>query len=532
MDKHYTNDPAKSRSRELVKDTIKRTLLTYRKPQDLRVLCFPGIDAQEIIEVYDALRIPRQNIIGLEREKDIAHILVQKNLGIQVIPNTLEDYITQQPSLAFDIISLDYTGPLILSQIDTFKQIREKQRRNHFILHSANLIKRDKFALEMYKYGYAVNTTVELNDSSIGPPKDYHQVCERTLNTLLHNDDADTRKEMRIEGYTKVILGCFYGSSQGLLDRLFRFYAGTEYSEFVQLLENNISQNLKRKIILNPQDPIASLAHSPLFPIMQRQLEQLLWQAHQLDCQRNRILDPTSQHLLWYAITEGAKETIFFREKDIECYTYISESGAPMIGDVIYLQSAERQASIARDMLRFIGYPHAFNIKDEYNQRRFNETFKEYNKALRRERLSSEQLFALDQKEQNRLFLGSSYKPSLTKERAIAEFKESATVDNLKTKYRNTQTLPLAQWKAHVTMGTYNSTEPQIKPQPTSLSKIEPLSIEPSDELIEHITKVDALDFLRLNIPPEEIFTIYPTSFTLGQLRAFKAHLTMGTYQN
>ncbi|GEM_PF-4835784 len=528
MDKHYTSDPAKSKSRELVKDSIKRTLLTYRKPQDLKVLCFPGIDAQEIIEIYDQLKIPRQNIIGIEREKDIANILVEKNLGIQVIHNSLEDYITQQSSLAFDIISLDYTGPLVLSQIDTLKQIREKQRRNHFILHSANLIKRDKFALEMYKYGYAVNTTVDQNNTSADPQQDYQQVCERTLNTILHNDNADTRKEMRIEGYTKVILGCFYGGSQDILDRLFRFYAGAEYNEFISLFQNIIHQNISTKITLDSTDPIGSIAHSPFFPIIQRQLEQLLWQSHQLDCKQNGIYNANDQHLLWYAIAEGAKETRFFREKDIECYTYISESGAPMIGDIFYLKSMERQASIARDLLRFLGYPHEFKIKRNYDQHRFTELFKAYTKELRREKLSPEELTALDQKEQSRQFLGSSYKPSLTKERAIAEFKEGATLDHLRTKYRNPQDFPLAQWKAHVTMGTYD-------PKPSSLSPHSTIyaletNLEASSEPIEHITKSDAIDFLRLNIPPEEIFTIYPTSFTLGQLRAFKAHLTMGTY--
>jgi len=47
---------------------------------------------------------------------------------------------------------------------------------------------------------------------------------------------------------------------------------------------------------------------------------------------------------------------------------------------------------------------------------------------------------------------------------------------------------------------------------------------------IEKITKEQAIEMISSGIPLEEILETYPTSFSPAQLRAFKAHLTMGTY--
>ena len=51
------------------------------------------------------------------------------------------------------------------------------------------------------------------------------------------------------------------------------------------------------------------------------------------------------------------------------------------------------------------------------------------------------------------------------------------------------------------------------------------------DSDLEKMTKEQVIDLLSSGIPPEEIYDVWPTSFSIGQLRAFKAHLTMGTYK-
>ena len=47
------------------------------------------------------------------------------------------------------------------------------------------------------------------------------------------------------------------------------------------------------------------------------------------------------------------------------------------------------------------------------------------------------------------------------------------------------------------------------------------------DSNIEKITKEEAYDLLASGIPPKEIYGAYPTSFSIGQLGAFRAWLTM-----
>ena len=49
MEKHYATDWAKAKSRDLVRDMIQKTVATFRESKDLRVLCFPGIDATEVL---------------------------------------------------------------------------------------------------------------------------------------------------------------------------------------------------------------------------------------------------------------------------------------------------------------------------------------------------------------------------------------------------------------------------------------------------------------------------------------------------
>ena len=83
-EKHYADDWAKAKSRDLVRDVIERNLLRIRKPKDLQVLCFPGIDATEVFQVYDSLGIPRENITGLERDPYVAEQIERKNLGIKM----------------------------------------------------------------------------------------------------------------------------------------------------------------------------------------------------------------------------------------------------------------------------------------------------------------------------------------------------------------------------------------------------------------------------------------------------------------
>ena len=108
------NDQAKQLSRERLRDFIRKNLLCYRKPKNVRVVCFPGAEKEgeeaiEVKEVYDALGIPRKNIVGLEGDPEKAERLRRADLGIKVV-NSFDVDFFEATDQKFDVVSLDYTG--------------------------------------------------------------------------------------------------------------------------------------------------------------------------------------------------------------------------------------------------------------------------------------------------------------------------------------------------------------------------------------------------------------------------------------
>lgn len=125
-------DPIKQKSREKLKDFITKNLLTFKKPSQTRVVCFPGAEVEgeeaiEIKEVYDYLNIPRKNIVGLEVDEKKAERLRKANLGIEVVNSLDLDFFKNEDRI-FDIISLDYTGYRDTTKWLTLHQIAGRQR--------------------------------------------------------------------------------------------------------------------------------------------------------------------------------------------------------------------------------------------------------------------------------------------------------------------------------------------------------------------------------------------------------------------
>jgi hypothetical protein len=146
LEKHYANDWAKAKVHTLLGEMLENTLLTFKKPKDLRVLHFSGIDAQETKSVYLARGIPAKNIVSLERDANITKSIEGMDLGIRVVNKTLEAYIEESISnggrIDFDVVSLDFTGPITMELLYSINDIA-RNCGNHILFHSANLLKRD-----------------------------------------------------------------------------------------------------------------------------------------------------------------------------------------------------------------------------------------------------------------------------------------------------------------------------------------------------------------------------------------------------
>jgi len=124
-------DPCKQKSRKKQRDFIARNLLRFKKPSDVRVVCFPGAEldgeeALEIKEIYDPLGIPRQNIVGLEADSERAERLRKADLGI-VVEQIMDLDFFKEIERQFDVISLDYTGYRDEAKWQSLHQIAGRQ---------------------------------------------------------------------------------------------------------------------------------------------------------------------------------------------------------------------------------------------------------------------------------------------------------------------------------------------------------------------------------------------------------------------
>ncbi len=513
--KDYAGDPAKAKSRGLLKSMIERTLLNFRKPSQIEVLCFPGVDAAEIHEVYDPLGIPRANITGLERDPIVLNELERKKLGINLIPNSIEDYAKTEETFPFDVVSLDYTGPISNRNIETLAKISSSQSRNHFVLHQANLAKRDHLAEDLYITGLGYDSG-EWGDK-INGLEDSRKVYQRVKGLRKKFDSGDEVKEDKSRAYTQILRAAFQGTDLKTLERTYRFSCGRDYDACLDIIEQNFRSLLGSDFKLCRDKPITHVGSiQGNFPGAVRFFENHALENLKTDLHDHGLVNNGLPLVLLSAIVDRAKEKKFFRIKDASPYSYVSESGAPMLGDIFFLSHPERVYRAARSLADSCGFPREFS-PDSHFLNRLVEFQKENSRFA-----SGSDLKALSERVKNRVFLGSSAKPVLTKAKALELMRQGVSLEEIRKTHRGWTNKPLSQWKAHLTMGTYDAAPQEIR---------ETVREDPEDGDLEKITKEEAIGLLASGIPPKEINEAYPTSFTLGQLAAYKAHLTMGTYE-
>ncbi|HLD02586.1 MAG TPA: hypothetical protein VJC07_02720 [Candidatus Nanoarchaeia archaeon] len=526
-EKAYGKDWAKAKSRDLVRRMIGDTLLHFRRPKDLRVLCFPGVDAAEIYQVYDPLGIPRGNIVGVERDKDVITELERKKLGIRIMPMSLEEYVTTCEDFNFDILSLDYTGPFSNVQERTMATLLGSSRKNHLVLHCANLIRRDRQSIIHYasaagdidKTQPVLVPGMNMESLFIETDSERSGKISEAISKMCGGISRDS-KDCKSSAYPYLLQRIYWDpeGSEFTIDRTLRFILGESYASFV----HNFKDFCKKSgMEIDEGAPITSAIrkywHLPILNDLEYNIAIRLkrqWQDLNLD--DSDLFASILLGLLDAAVKPGK----FYIEKDLDAYSYISESGSPMIGEVAFLSYPERSTLLAQEIARDLGYPDkkltisnpiSLLMKMQKQVAEFEKFSRNTDQTTIREKMESVH------------YLGCSSRPVLTKRLAIEEFRRGLTVDQVKEKYRGCGPKPLAQWKAHVTMGTYGETTPQ------SEETLEEAIIQEENGDLERITKEEAVDLLQSGIPVEEIYACYPSSFTRGQLRAFKAHyVTMG----
>ncbi len=502
-DKHYAGDWAKAKVHALLGQTLDTTLLTYRKPKDIHVLHFPGIDMAETERVYLARGIPPQNIIGLERDKKIYESIQGRNTGIKMHYGTLEDWVSQQREIDFDVVSLDYTGPLEETDLLLLIKLLRKQQRNSFILHHANLLKRENnsnhyiagMAIQSYQNDQ-LKTIEEAERAQLEVGKMTHDLIEK-------KNRGESIADIKKDSYTELLRSVYAGMSLKTRRTMLKYMT---YGDFSQ-----ISEELKRATLArNPSayfdisDPVKSSGYNP-YALSYIDLNARKIFRYYLECEG--IKDDGWRQVIEHAVITTCDDNKNFCDMLCKKYTYISESGSPMIGDIHFLRYPYQIVKKAREVARLVGFPHEIRVN---NLNTLRKALIDYQEVAENSR--SLRYFNEDVKKLEREFLGNAAKPILTKKRFIQELESGHDSEYVKVHYRGWEGKPLPQWQAHFTMGTYRSQKMTEESE--------------DDTRVEKINKEQVYDYLVSNVPPQEIWEAYPTSFTLPQLRGFKAQLT------
>lgn len=143
VEKDYENDWAKAKSRELVREIVATHPMVRYRPEKIKVLFLPGVDAAEIFQVYDRLGIPRTNLVGVERDREVYMELQKQNLGIQLVNSDLETYVANLPRIDFDVLSFDFTGAITLGQRKLISRSIRNNTKDNLIVHVANQVRRE-----------------------------------------------------------------------------------------------------------------------------------------------------------------------------------------------------------------------------------------------------------------------------------------------------------------------------------------------------------------------------------------------------
>lgn len=135
MSKTY-NDPSKQLARNKLREFILKQFPDLKVRQRLRIACFPGAEKEgeeaiEVKEVYDPLGILRNNVVGIERDHERAQRLRAANLGIEVVEEDASEYFLRDEVKPLDIIHLDYLGQQTIEETFTLEYIASRQWLNH-----------------------------------------------------------------------------------------------------------------------------------------------------------------------------------------------------------------------------------------------------------------------------------------------------------------------------------------------------------------------------------------------------------------
>lgn len=381
---------------------IRRFIEKHQKRlKSSRVLCFPGEECIEIYEVYDKLRIPRKNIVCLERDKAIFKTLQRKNLGCEIINQEFGEFVDSYKSKPFDIISLDFMGQLAPVEDDMYRMVK-----NGFMAESAIVFTNFCGARESHStqamFANSLMPKSTIVKQMLGPNFKGFAASEDIGKLLYEGSEKDLHKmrefmtspsaALRDEGLWRSLFTILTGGTTGLLYSLGKKDLGeTKFAEVQKEVESDYLEMCQLEAKTNPDqklrnffsghavnhrrksDTIPAWLWGMLLRHVNDVIEETIKEYHQdialalafeydpeLDGEREideaddedeytllitsnmgdsiEIMPKKAVQLFQTAITEFSSQETAHNALYCDSFRYVGSNGTPMISDIFFLR--------------------------------------------------------------------------------------------------------------------------------------------------------------------------------------------------
>ena len=317
---HY--DPAKEKWREAWYQFVRKHRHSLRgSPQDWQVVFFPGEEALEV-DVYDRLKIPRENLLGLERDPKVHEKLRKKRLGIRLTDEPVDalDYFSQTDE-RFEVVNLDYEGFLDHNVVKTLSSIAGRQLLQEGSLAALTIYaKRDSNSAKGVYYSVLMGEEFSNSIHNLihGNPL---TMDEHSFQAALSRFTATPINERRDRALTTVLINIFFN---GLTNLGFNpIYArNPNLPELERMIE-------LAGLISGDQKPDQSITNFIHYKSL-------------IDHIKKSGITSDDEEAIIHARLALTYQNRRYFPKDIARFSYVSRNGANMISDFVHFNQHRR----------------------------------------------------------------------------------------------------------------------------------------------------------------------------------------------
>jgi hypothetical protein len=355
------------------------------------------------------------NIVCLEKEGPYVSEIKASAPGVDVRYQSFGDFVRTERDLDYQIVSLDFCGPLTWHEIDALNLLLKRQKSRSMVLHVANLVKRDSYSTSIYSTGLSA---LDFSYTREGPRSMQGQL-ERRVGDFrsfhAKRESGESQVSEKRYAFSRMIRAAFGGlgineDSQKRIEDVI-FFLSAEYRQEVIEMTRTLYHTLGGDpALVDPRKPFTSLPPT----ITTAYLTQIMFKKVCDACVRQilnnsqgnpRDVEPFSDGFS-KALLIGLRDDSFYVDYRRAFYSYISESGAPMTGDVYFLRKPYKLINATQEFLRMIGYPSKYQVKDFRKLCLSLTDFSDKSDRLFNEAPSTN----IDEQINGRVFLGSSAK--------------------------------------------------------------------------------------------------------------------------